>query len=131
RRFVPEREPPEGLTEEFGLGDYLSEAVIVEKSPLAGKTLAEARLGQELGLTVLCILRDDRSLRATAKTKLQAGDMLMIEASQDDLLKIKDPAGIEIKADVHLSDPDLAIEEMALVEAALLPGSPLIGRTLN
>ena len=131
RRFVPEREPPEGLTEEFGLGDYLSEAVIVEKSPLAGKTLAEARLGQELGLTVLRILRDDRSLRATAKTKLQAGDMLMIEASQDDLLKIKDTAGIEIKADVHLSDPDLAIEDMALVEAALLPGSPLIGRTLN
>src|SRR5258707_2274757 len=27
--------------------------------------------------------------------------------------------------------PDLATEDMALVEAALLPGSPLIGRTLN
>jgi di/tricarboxylate transporter len=131
RRFIPEREPTKELTEEFGLGDYLSEAVIVENSPLAGKTLTEARLGQELGLNVLRILRNKRTLPATARTKLQAGDMLMVEASQDDLLKIKDTAGIEIKADVHLSDPDLATEDMALVEAALLPGSPLIGRTLN
>ena len=33
----------------------------------------------------------------------------MVEASQEDLLKIKDTAGIEIKADVHLSDPDLRL----------------------
>ena len=131
RRFVPERELSKKLTEEFGLGDYLTEAVIVENSPLAGKTLAEAHLGEELGLNVLRILREKRSLPARASTKLQAGDLLIIEASQSDLLKIKDTAGIEIKADVHLSDPDLAAEDTALVEAALLPGSPLIGRTLN
>ena len=70
RRFIPEREPPEKLTEEFGLGDYLSEAVIVENSPLAGKTLAEARLGEELGLNVLRILREKRSLRATREDKV-------------------------------------------------------------
>jgi di/tricarboxylate transporter len=131
RRFIPERVATEELTEEFGLGDYLSEAVIVEKSPLAGKTLGEARLGQELGLSVLRIIRDKRSLPASQNTKLQTGDLLIIEGAQDDLLKIKEEAGIEIKADAQLSDPDLAAEDMALVEAALLPGSRLIGRTLH
>jgi di/tricarboxylate transporter len=131
RRFVPKRAMPRELTKEFGLGDYLSEAVIVEKSPLADKTLGETRLGQDLGLNVLRIIRDKRSLPASNQTKLQAGDLLILEGKQDDLLKIKDTAGIEIKADVHLSDPDLATEDIALVEAVLLPGSPLIGRTLE
>jgi Trk K+ transport system NAD-binding subunit len=74
RRFVPERELSKKLTEEFGLGDYLTEAVIVQNSPLAGKTLADVRLGEELGLNVLRILREKRSLPARASTKLQAGD---------------------------------------------------------
>jgi di/tricarboxylate transporter len=131
RRFVPERAAPGDLTEEFGLGDYLSEAVIVEKSPLAGKRLGDARLGRDLGLNVLRIIRDKKSLPASDHTKLQAGDLLILEGAQDDLLKIKEKAGIEIKADAHLSDPDLATEDMALVEGVLLPGSPLIGRTLQ
>jgi di/tricarboxylate transporter len=45
--------------------------------------------------------------------------------------KIKDTAGVEIVADVHVSDSDLAGENTALVEAVLLPGSPLLGRTLR
>ena len=131
RRFIPERAPVEKLTEEFGLGEYLSEAVIVEGSALAGKSLGETRLGEELGLNVLRVLRDKQSLPPRENTKLQPGDVLIVEGAQDDLLKLKDKAGIEIKADVHLSDPDLAAEDAALVEAALLPGSPLIGRTLQ
>jgi di/tricarboxylate transporter len=54
-----------------------------------------------------------------------------VEGSQQDLLKVKDTAGVEIIADAKLSDPSLASEDMALVEATLLPGSPLIGQTLR
>jgi len=54
-----------------------------------------------------------------------------VEGTQEDILKVKDVAGVEIKADVHLSDPDLEAGEMALVEAIVLPGSELLGRTLK
>ena len=47
------------------------------------------------------------------------------------MLKIKDVRGIEIKADVKYSDPSLESRDTALVEAILLPRSPLIGRTLK
>src|SRR4030095_17121665 len=40
-------------------------------------------------------------------------------------------AGVEIVADARVSAADLATENTVLVEAFLLPGSPLLGRTLR
>ena len=132
RRFIPDRGAPAELTEEFGVRPYLSEIVIQPGSALAGKTLGEARLGQQLGLEVLRIIRDERPKhRAAREHRAARGRRPAGRGKPGDILKIKDTAGIEIIADVQLSDPDLAAEDMALVEAALLPGSPLIGRTLK
>src|SRR5439155_7968466 len=85
-----------------------------------------------LGLTVLRIFRGESNyLAPRSDTVLKAGDILLVEGSQEDILKIKDVAGVEIKADVLLSDPDLQLGDMALVEGILLSGSQLIGRTLK
>jgi di/tricarboxylate transporter len=132
RRFIPDRSPPAQLIEVFGVRPYLSEIIIQPGSTLAGRTLGEANLAQQLGLTVLRILRDkNQKLPARALTVLREGDTLIVEGSQADILKIKDTAGVEIVADAKLSDSDLAAENGALVEAVLLPGSPLLGRTLR
>jgi di/tricarboxylate transporter len=131
RRFIPDRAALDDLTEEFGVRPSLSEIVIQPGSALAGKTLGESNVSQQLGLEVLRIVRDKGNIVPTASTALKEGDVLLVEGSQKDIVKIKDTAGVEIIADVQLSDPDLASENTALVEAALLPGSPLIGRTLK
>ena len=132
RRFIPDRAAPAELTEEFGVGSYLSEIVVLPGSALAGKMLAEANVGQQLGLEVLRIIRgEEESIAPRASTVLAEGDVLLVEGSQEDILMIKDTAGIEIIADAKLSDADLATGDTALVEAVLLPGSPLIGRTLQ
>jgi di/tricarboxylate transporter len=63
--------------------------------------------------------------------QLEADDVLLVEGGTDQLLKIKDTAGIDIKADVKLANPTTQSGEVQLVEAILLPKSPLIGRTLK
>jgi di/tricarboxylate transporter len=132
RRFIPDRPAPGELIEEFGVRPYLSEIVIQPGSNLAGKTLGEANVAQQLGLTVLRILRNkNRKLTPRANTMLREGDTLIVEGGQADIVKIKDTAGVEIVADAQVSDADLAAENSALVEAVLLPGSPLLGRTLR
>jgi di/tricarboxylate transporter len=131
RRLIPDRGTPHDAIEEFGLRPYLTEVMILPESPLAGKTLGQAGLG-DLGLTVLRIVRDkDQYLAPRAEATLEVGDVLLVEGTSDEILKVKDKAGIDIKADVKLSDPDLETEDMRLVEVILLPGSPLIGRTLK
>lgn len=132
RWLIPDRGRPDDLDNGLGIRLYLTEALILPASPLAGKTLAESGLGRDLDLTVLQLVRDgDRYLVPRANRKLKAGDVLLVEGQRDEILKIKDTVGIDIKADVKLSDPELQTEEVRLAEVILLPGSPLIRRTLK
>mgnify|MGYP000273483355 CR=1 FL=1 len=131
RRLMPDRSQA-GLEPSFGLGPYLTEVVVAPNSRLIGKTLRESGLGSELDLTVVKIVREKtRYLAPRANMRLEQDDVLLVEGRRQDVLKIKDVAGIDIKADVDLADPDLQAEDVRLVEGILLPGSPLIGRTLR
>jgi di/tricarboxylate transporter len=132
RRLIPDRAPVAEMTEEFGVRPYLSELVIQPGSSLAGKALGKSNFGRSTGLNILRIIREDgRHVEARAHTMIEPGDILLVEGRQEDIVKIKDTAGVEIKADVHLSDPDLQDDEMGLVEVIVPPGSPLIGSTLK
>ena len=131
RRWIPDRGSEDELTEQFGVRPYLSEVVILKDSSLVGKTLAEARIGEVHGLAVLAVHRDKKKLTPHHSRKLQEGDLLLVEGSQEDLVKIKDTKGLEIKADAHLSDRNLTLGKAGLAEAIILPGSVLIGRTLE
>ncbi len=131
RRLIPERGAGEDLAEQFGLGPYLTEVVVQPKSKLVGKSLAESGLGKELDLTVLRIMRGKERLSASAQRKLEGNDILIVEGKRDEILKIKDAAGLDIKGDVKLTDPELGGDELVLVEAMVMPGSPLIGRRLG
>jgi len=132
RRLIPNRAASTELLESFGVRPYLTEILILPDSPLVGKTLEESGLGRDLDLNVLQIVRNkDQRLAPARGLKLQAEDVILVEGVREEILKIKDTSGIEIKADVKLSDPNLQTEDSALVEVILLPRSPLIGRTLK
>ena len=131
RRLVPDRIPAEQI-EDFSAHLYLTEIMIPPDSPLSGKTLQESGLGRDLDLTVLRIVRGEaQHLVPRAMTRLKKGDVLLVEGERENILRVKKTAGIDIKADVELSDPDLQTEDIGLIEVILLPGSPLIRRTLK
>jgi di/tricarboxylate transporter len=115
-----------------GLRPFLSEIVILPSSQFVGKTLAESGLGRDLDLTVVRVIRDKHDyLAPSPDLRIHAGDVLLVEGRSEGILRIKDTAGVEIKADVKLSDPEIHAEDLHLVEVILLPRSPLIGRTLK
>jgi di/tricarboxylate transporter len=131
-RLVPDRIEPENKADEFGLRPYLTEVILLPGSNLCGKMLGESGLGRDLDLTVLRVVRDKTQyLAPSADLILEDGDVLLVEGLRDEILKIKDIAGINIKADFKLSDPDLQSEDTGLVEVILMQRSPLIGRTLK
>jgi di/tricarboxylate transporter len=129
-RLIPARGEEEPV-ETFGIRPYLVEAVIRPGSPLQGKTLAESRLGQELDLTVLRVLRNDNHyLVPRAQLRLQEGDALLLKGERDEILRIGDSLGIAVKGDIEISDPRLQIGDVRIAEAILLPSSPLVGQSL-
>ncbi len=132
RFLVPNRAPSDGLLEQFGVRSYITEVIVLPDSPLVGKTISEANLGRDLDLAILRVLREpDQFLWPRRTLVVAAGDVLLVEGARADVLKVKDTAGLEIRPDVELSDPDLRVEDASLVEALVVPGSPLVGRTLR
>jgi di/tricarboxylate transporter len=131
RHLVPDRIPTKE-TQDLSVHLYLAEILIPKESPLHKKTLEEAALGRDLDLKVLKILRDETpQLTPQADTRLEQGDVLLVEGERENVLQVKKMTGLEIRADVELADPSQEPEEIGLIEVILTPGSPLIGRTLK
>jgi di/tricarboxylate transporter len=132
-RLIPQRENQKA-EEKVGDRTYQADVVVVDDSPLVGKSLKDAKLTEHAGLKTVKLIRDDETIRGEKKLadiELEAGDELFIEGQRADLLKIKDIKGLGFKADVHLADPGADEEKLTIVEGVLLPRSPLIGQSLR
>ena len=132
-RLIPQRENQKAEAA-IGQRKYQADVVIGETSPLIGKSLKDAKIDGDAGLTVVKLIRGEEAMRGDKKLadiELQSGDELFIEGLRADLLKIKDIAGLDFKADVHLAEPDAHKQRSTIVEGVLLPRSPLIGQSLR
>jgi len=131
--LLPKGEPTESLTEQYHVRQYMTEVIVLADSPLIGKTLAEARISDELDLTVLGILRGDEQFRIAPhpNEQIQVGDLLLVQGRVEDILRVKGEAGIEIKSDFTLSDSLLEGKDVELFEAMVPRGSDFIARTLK
>ena len=132
QRNLPYRTTEASLTEGYRLREYLTELVIREDSPLLDKTLRETDFSQLLDIEVLEIQRGRQKLRLfLQEIRLKAGDVLIVKGNLENILKIRDTEGVDILAEVKLSDRDLKSEDITLAEAVISPESSLIGLTLK
>ena len=105
---------------------------IPEDSPLKDKTLADSHLGDAIGLTVLSIYRDGKSLLAPPSSeKLQAEDILLVEGEREDLQAISELQKLEIERKLTSEVKDLETEQVGLAEAVISPHSSLFDQTLR
>lgn len=131
-RLLPRRGGSDSLTEQYQIREFMSEVIVLPDSPLVGKTLSEARVSEELDLTVVGILRGNQGrIAPSAYEVIEAEDLLLVQGRVEDILRVKSEAGIEIKADFKLSDSDLETEDLELFEVMVLRGSDFVGRTLK
>ena len=132
-RLLPRRKSGESLTEQYHVRQYITEVIVLADSPLIGKSLGEARIGDELDLNVLGILRgEEQRIAPNPREQVQVDDLLLVQGRVEDILKVKGEVGIEIKPDFKLSD---AVWDGGkgtdLVEAMVPRGSDFIGRSLK
>jgi uncharacterized repeat protein (TIGR01451 family) len=131
-RLLPRRGGDDSLTDQYHIRAYMSEVLVLSTSPLVGKTLAEANLGDELDLTVIGILRGKQGrIAPSAGERIEAEDLLLVQGRVEDILRVKTETGIEIKADFKLSDGVLEAGDVELFEMMVLRGSDFTGRTLK
>ncbi|MBC1190053.1 SLC13 family permease [Microcystis aeruginosa CS-558/01A06] len=137
-KLLPDRKSSTGefLDDDYGSKVYLSEVIISTRSNLIGQTLSESGLQRKFDFDVLELIRNKVHLpQPLADKVLNAGDILIVHSSREELLKIKDERGLEIFADVKFQKEDIesaiTTGEEKLAEVLILSNSRLIGTTLK
>ncbi|MBG0786841.1 MAG: SLC13 family permease [Anaerolineaceae bacterium] len=127
RHLIPVRDA-EGADIQKEILPYCSEFEVTDDSPWLGKTLDEVALGKEFDLTVLRIVKSSgQTVEPRASTILSTGDKLLVEGQRDNLLALKDQNVVTFTGEF----PDQELSNvLPMAEVILLPGSPLVGRTL-
>ena len=135
---MPQRKPASGDTVEdnYGIRDYVSEIILTPSSSLVGQTLRQSGIQRKFDIDVLEIIHNDIHFPQPLADKiLSVGDILLVRASRQNLLKIKDEKGAEILADVKFTKANLEKElttgEEKVAEILILSNSRLIGSTLK
>lgn len=131
-KLIPDRTESKTLEEAYNLREYLTEVIVLPESTLAGKTIEKSEAASMLNLQIVGVIRNDKkAIAPRPKEQIQAGDILLVEGSAEEIVKIKDIAGLEIKADFELPVDTFRTEELSLVEAMVMPGSKMRGSTLK
>ena len=130
RKMIPEHRTSGDLTRSFGLGDYLTELQLSDKSQLVGESLESAPLLEEFDIEVLQIIRGKDLLRPTPKTVLREHDLLRVKGDVGTINELKERAEASLGMQIKWQDSDLESKDTKLVEAVVGPSSPLAGRSL-
>jgi di/tricarboxylate transporter len=132
-RLLPARGSQDSLAEQYHIREFMSEVIVLDESPLVGRTLADANLSESLDLTVVGIIRGVKGRIAPhADERIEAGDLLLVQGQAEDILRVKGEAGIEIRPDFALREEQhLEAGGVELFEVLVLRGSELNGRTLR
>jgi di/tricarboxylate transporter len=136
-RMLPRRDPrreagagDRDLAEAFNLQERIFTVRLPARSPLAGKMLAESRLGSALGLHVMAVLRKGQmSLAPSPETVLLAGDRLVVQGRPDLLLELRNRRHLRLDEATPPVER-LVSDEIGLAEAPVDPGSDIVGSTL-
>ena len=131
-RLIPDRGNDKDLTQRFGMGDYLTDIVLLPESKSVGKTLADSPLVKELNIAVLEIFREEERITVPeADFALQANDILRVRVDIEKIKKLNERLGISIKPGSKWREADFESQDAVLVEAIIALNSPLERKTLQ
>jgi di/tricarboxylate transporter len=132
RRLIPDRRSSGELTQTFGMGEYLTEIVLLPEAKSVGKPLGNSPLVQEVDIEIIEVYREGRLLvLPPPETLLQAGDLLRVRCDVEKIRKLQERLGIRLRAEEHWPDEEGEAEETTLVEAVIAPNSTLAGKSLK
>jgi di/tricarboxylate transporter len=122
----------EERTRIYQLHERLIQVTVPEESSLVGKTLAESRIAQGFGLTVLGIARDGTTLHMVpAGEKFQAGDRLLLKGRAENLDALRGLQNLQVEEESPTGLSVFDSEHVGLVEAVLSPHTTKVGKTLR
>ena len=136
-RLIPNRGMDDGLMKKFGMGDYLTEIVLLPNAPSVGKSIMDSPLVRKLDIDITEVNRKGQSFITPSKDLvLQAGDVLKVRCNVEKIKALKQKEGVALKSDAKFKPGNELLSKKAddrivFVEAVIAPNSPFEGRTVK
>jgi di/tricarboxylate transporter len=119
------------LNRQYQLQERIFQMRVPPGSILAGKTLAESRIGKFLGLTVIGITRGSKPLLSPGPAEvLRSGDRLIVKGSTERLNEAKNWQ-LLVTENEPIALEDVFSGDVALAEVSVAKDSQLSGKTLS
>ncbi|NCC23632.1 MAG: SLC13 family permease [Deltaproteobacteria bacterium] len=136
RRFLPHHSAEGGdnslsrLGASYQLDVHVFTIRIPARSSLAGRTLAESRMGSALFLTVVALQRRGVLMLAPRPSEtLESGDTLIVHGQPEHLRRFNGRQ--HLMTESFRGIEDMVCKRLAVVEALIVEGSALVGTTLG
>jgi len=124
-RFVKVRENAADTTRLIDLKNYLFEVTVKDDSKAIGMRLSEIKKISGPETEVLGVVNETGGVsRVSMGKKIQAGQILVIKTSPDDISSIQETLGFEIADDLNT----IKESDLAEIEVMVTAGSRLVGR---
>src|SRR5690606_23866395 len=81
-------------------------------------------------IRILKIIRNNGEFIPNRSSRIEANDILLVECSVEDVIKIKETPGLEVLADT-INHKEIENEKIIMAELIITPGSRLISQTLK
>ncbi|NJL17965.1 MAG: SLC13 family permease, partial [Nitrospira sp.] len=131
-RMIPDRRVEDDLTQRFGMGDYLTEIVLLPEAKSVGTTIADSPLGEDIDLEILELRRHAGRIHFPGPhTMLRANDILLVRCNTEQIKRLQEREGIALKSEMQWHDKDFESDDTRLMEAVVAPYSVLDGRSVK
>ena len=130
-RLLPrDRRGAVSLDQAIDIKDYLTEARLGEKSPLAGKTVADLKAIGGGGAEIVSILRNERRVQAPLPDAgLRPGDILLLRGDAAVLERVVAEGRLDLIGKDRPTQKDDALDPDRIAEAIIGPDSVMIGQS--
>lgn len=123
--LLPNRAVSQEPGDAYAIREYICALRVPEDSHLAGKTIAQTKLGRSDNV-LLELVRDGKRILPHSASVIEAGDLLIFQGAVDSLLEIARREGLWL--DRAAAGVDLEGDGLQLVEVVVAPSASAQGR---
>ena len=132
RKLIPERDLGEDNTLPRN-SRYYAEVIVPKKSEWVGKEIRKLGLKSDYDIAIISLHRpkEKEDFKPSEKTKLQAGDLLVLDGSREGIFALNERKVVRFTGNPEDELSETLKKKHGMAEVVLLPTSRLVGQTLR
>jgi di/tricarboxylate transporter len=129
-RLIPKRSSKTSPNTLFDIENYITEVQLPADSTLNGKRIRDVNIFSKAEANIIGLVRDgERRMEPSALNKLRPNDILIVNADAENINKLVASGDLLLVGKQEIGQADLESDEVALIEAVIMPNSLMLAGT--